>query len=305
MQRHHKKSSSSSVLKLFSFETRNVKNTTRQEKDKQQPQLIIRCVRNRSHTPERRIITADSTILLQTEEYSLTPDCLLRHNINEHMRAKMVDWMIEVTSIFQSSPRTFFIAVKIMDKFFTLQNVSVSCGLLHIIGLTSLFISSKYEDVITISTKDVVELIAHNKISSEDLFMTEQAILKKLGFFVNFVTRCDFIEEISKEISLSEELTSFALFLSQVSMHIYSHLSLKESQIAYCCLFISAKALKKEESAIKILAKCVISKVFVDFESFKSDLLKFKTLNPRFQKAQTTSKMDFGLVDGVFHAFIQ
>jgi hypothetical protein len=88
-------------------------------------------------------------------------------------------------------------------------------------------------------------------------------------------------------------------------MQIYSHLSLKESQIAYCCLFTSAKALKKEESAIKILAKCVISKVFVDFESFKSDLIKFKTLNPGFQKAQATSKMDFGLENGVFHAFIQ
>jgi hypothetical protein len=44
--------------------------------------------------------------------------CLRRHNITPSLRAKMVDWMVEVLRVFDCSEATFFKAVSIMDLYY-------------------------------------------------------------------------------------------------------------------------------------------------------------------------------------------
>ena len=42
-----------------------------------------------------------------------------RHpDIGDQLRAKMIDWMIEVLTNFKCDDLTFFIAVSLMDRFF-------------------------------------------------------------------------------------------------------------------------------------------------------------------------------------------
>ena len=47
-----------------------------------------------------------------------TADCLNRHEIKGPVRARMIDWMIEVLTNFNCDEQTFFIAVQIMDRYF-------------------------------------------------------------------------------------------------------------------------------------------------------------------------------------------
>jgi hypothetical protein len=55
-------------------------------------------------------------------EYELqndTSDCLASHpQITESLRARMIDWMIEVLTNFKCDDQTFFLAVSLMDRFF-------------------------------------------------------------------------------------------------------------------------------------------------------------------------------------------
>jgi hypothetical protein len=44
-------------------------------------------------------------------------DPLLGHEVTKEYRTKMVDWMIEVCVSFKFSPRTYFLAVTILDKY--------------------------------------------------------------------------------------------------------------------------------------------------------------------------------------------
>jgi hypothetical protein len=44
-------------------------------------------------------------------------DCLKHHKIDEGMRGKMVDWMIEVLFSLQCSEDSLFLAVNLMDRF--------------------------------------------------------------------------------------------------------------------------------------------------------------------------------------------
>ena len=45
-------------------------------------------------------------------------ECLARHKITPNLRAKMIDWMVEVMCSYKCSDQAFFLAVNYMDTFF-------------------------------------------------------------------------------------------------------------------------------------------------------------------------------------------
>jgi len=48
-----------------------------------------------------------------------TRDCFANHpSMNAQLRARMVDWMIEVLTNFKCDDLTYFIAVSLMDRYF-------------------------------------------------------------------------------------------------------------------------------------------------------------------------------------------
>lgn len=53
-------------------------------------------------------------------EINSVSEChLMNHKITGIYRAKMVDWMVEVLSAFKCSDQTFFLAVNLMDRYFS------------------------------------------------------------------------------------------------------------------------------------------------------------------------------------------
>lgn len=56
--------------------------------------------------------------LRELEECYNTRDSLRRHKITPALRARMVDWMIEVLTNFKSDDQTFFLAVSLLDRYF-------------------------------------------------------------------------------------------------------------------------------------------------------------------------------------------
>lgn len=109
-----------------------------------------------------------------------TTDCLERHEIKGPVRARMVDWMIEVLSNFHCDEQTFFIAVQIMDRYFKNCRRSLQVTELHTVGVTSMFVASKYEDIYPLRMKTIDEKIAQRKIPIEDIKTRELEILEAL-----------------------------------------------------------------------------------------------------------------------------
>ncbi len=54
----------------------------------------------------------------ELELKNLTNDCLCRHLITPALRARMIDWMIEVLTNFKCDDQTFFLAVSLLDRYF-------------------------------------------------------------------------------------------------------------------------------------------------------------------------------------------
>lgn len=97
----------------------------------------------------------------------------------------MLDWMIEVTSSYKFTPKTYFSSVCLMDRYFKAEEERLPITQLHIIGVTSMLIATKMDEVFPLKIKTVYEKIVHKKIDRRDLVEMEARMVQKLGFVLN------------------------------------------------------------------------------------------------------------------------
>ena len=94
-----------------------------------------------------------------------SPKFLKNHQIDEMLRARMLDWMVEVTSSYKLSSSAYFKGVHIMDRYFHLEAAKLVPSQLHLIGITCMWIASKMDEVRPLRIKTVFERIGHKKFS--------------------------------------------------------------------------------------------------------------------------------------------
>ena len=88
----------------------------------------------------------------------------MKHKITPTLRARMVDWMIEVLTNFKCEDQTFFLAVSLLDRYLKNKDTVQEIADLHLMGVTAMFIASKYEDIHPLKMKMVFEKISHKKL---------------------------------------------------------------------------------------------------------------------------------------------
>lgn len=130
------------------------------------------------------------------ESETSTKDCLNLHRVNEDLRSKMVDWMVEVLDIFNCSKRTFFLSVRIMDLFFKTEPSTIGIEELHVIGVACMMIASKYEDIKALDMKTIYYKIAHERLPKAYIVLIEKKILKVLDYKLFVPTVVDFLEPL-------------------------------------------------------------------------------------------------------------
>lgn len=80
------------------------------------------------------------------------PNFLERHGVNERLRAKMLDWMIEVLNIYQQKEQTIFRAIFLLDYFLWKSPLKIPAKNLHLLGTVCLMLASKNQEVQYIHT---------------------------------------------------------------------------------------------------------------------------------------------------------
>ena len=121
-------------------------------------------------------------------------NCLSRHKITPALRARMIDWMIEVLTNFRCDDQTFFLAVSLQDRFFKNCDQAKEVSDLHVVGVTSMFIASKFEDIYPLKMKTVYEKIAHKKLEIEKIKDLELDIMKSINYKIHAPTVLDFLK---------------------------------------------------------------------------------------------------------------
>jgi len=94
---------------------------------------------------------------LKFEELSNVASSGYMHNqpdINEKMRAILIDWLVEVHLKFKLVPETLYLTVNLIDRY--LEKVPVMREKLQLAGVTAMLIASKYEEIYAPEVQDFV-----------------------------------------------------------------------------------------------------------------------------------------------------
>ena len=102
---------------------------------------------------------------LQSKAYSvnLRTDILSRHQLTSTMRSKMADWIYEVISQYHCSQETYFLAIHIMDLYIDKCQEVLTDSDIHLLGMVSMFIASKFEDIRPIYLEELVNEIGYGQ----------------------------------------------------------------------------------------------------------------------------------------------
>ena len=96
------------------------------------------------------------------------------------MRGILIDWMSEVSSDYLFKRETFHLAVGTVDRFLQKQS-NIEKSKFQLVGLASLFLVSKMEEVYTPKIENVVTA-ANNAYSDSEITSMEREILKVLDY---------------------------------------------------------------------------------------------------------------------------
>lgn len=110
------------------------------------------------------------------------------HEITEKYRAKMMDWMIEVLNLSKQKEHTVFKSFFIMDSYFNACPNCISVDRLHLIGVVSMLLASKQEEITPISLQSLLKTICRDKFSKDEVLAMEFEILSRIQFRVHFPT---------------------------------------------------------------------------------------------------------------------
>lgn len=174
--------------------------------------------------------------------------------INETHRLKLVEWIIEIHNYLNLLPETLYLTVNIIDRY--LSAVEVKSSLLQLIGVSAMFIASKYEEIYAPELRDF-EFVTKEKCNKKSILGMEYEILKKLQFNVLIVSpllifnRLFFIASMSKEELKSNEMNQiyhFSNFIMELCLLEYAMLKYSPSVIAASALFVSRKIFKVKPS---------------------------------------------------------
>jgi len=199
---------------------------------------------------------------LKMKDKECSPSYFLRnHKIPANLRAKMIDWMIEVLGSYKCSEQTFFIAIGLMDLFLERTNVTHEVSDLHLVGVTCMFMASKYEEIYPLRLKVVYDKIAHKKLHPEQIKQKEMEIFSTLNYKMTNVTPYEFIMNALFQLKLKETMTpklyeylqKVCIYLVKASLHDYELISQQNySELAAATLFVAFKIIEQLDKSFPL-----------------------------------------------------
>ncbi|CAL8460573.1 g102 [Coccomyxa elongata] len=178
-------------------------------------------------------------------QYRVSPTYMSRQtDINDNMRAILIDWLVEVHYKFRLMPETLFLTTNIIDRF--LECKRVSRRNLQLVGVTAMLIASKYEEIWAPEVKDFV-YISDEAYTREQILNMEKMMLNTLSFNLTVPTPFNFLARFLKAAGAAKDtlVVAYATYLVELAMLDYSMLKYSYSMLAAAAVFTANKALSR------------------------------------------------------------
>ena len=159
-------------------------------------------------------------------------------DINEQMRAILIDWLIEVHYRFRLKSETLFQTVWIIDTYLTFEQIQRAK--LQLLGIASLLISCKSQEIYYPPLKEFID-ITDGAYDKNELLEMENNILKILNFNIVSPTPNDFYNIIAKAFNFDKKQFYLGRYFLEAALIDYQMLRYSSSVIAVSCAYIVMK----------------------------------------------------------------
>lgn len=135
--------------------------------------------------------------------------------ITAPMRSVLIDWLIDVHLKLRFVPQTLFLTVHYIDRF--LEKNKIPKNQFQCVGITALFIASKYEEIIYPSIDDIIYMTDYT-YTKDDILRTEKQMLFSCDFKLTISTPYCFLPHLFKITKAKDNVRYTALYLLERSL---------------------------------------------------------------------------------------
>lgn len=167
-----------------------------------------------------------------------------QENLEWHLRGVLVDWLIEVHTRFHLLPETIFLAVNIIDRFLSARVVELDK--LQLVGITAMFIASKYEEVLSPHVQNFKH-VADDGFSEEEILKAERFVLAALNYDLSYPNPMNFLRRISKADNYDIQTRTLGKYLLEISLLDHRFMKYHPSHIAAASMYLARLILERGE----------------------------------------------------------
>jgi hypothetical protein len=159
-------------------------------------------------------------------------------HINERMRSILIDWLVEVHQKFKLVPETLYLTVNLIDRY--LEKENISRPKLQLLGVTSLLIASKYEEIYPPEISDLIYICdrAYNK---KQIIGMEEKVLKTLSYQITIPSAHAFLVRFLKAAHADRKMVQLSCYILDGTLQSYTLLHYLPSQLAAAAVLIARK----------------------------------------------------------------
>ncbi|XP_049625023.1 G2/mitotic-specific cyclin-B1 [Suncus etruscus] len=250
------------------------------------------------------------------EEQAIKPKYLFGREVTGNMRAILIDWLVQVQMKFRLLQETMYMTVSIIDRF--MQNNCVPKKMLQLVGVTAMFIASKYEEMYPPEIGDFT-FVTDNTYSKHQIRQMEMKILTALNFGLGRPLPLHFLRRASKIGEVDVEQHTLAKYLMELTMLDYEMVHFPPSQIAAGAFCLALKILDNgewtptlqhymsytEESLLVVMQHLAKNLMVVNSGLTKHMTIKNKYATSKHAKISTLAQLNSAIVQDLAKAVMK
>jgi G2/mitotic-specific cyclin 1/2 len=158
------------------------------------------------------------------------------------MRGILVDWLLEVHTRFRLLPETLFLAVNIIDRFLSCKVVQLDR--LQLVGVTAMFIASKYEEVLSPHVQNFRH-VADDGFTEDEILNAERFLLAALNYDLSYPNPMNFLRRISKADNYDMQTRTLGKYLLEIGCLDHRFIGYPPSQVAAAAMYLARLVLER------------------------------------------------------------
>lgn len=182
--------------------------------------------------------------------------------LRPHLRAILIDWLVEVHEKFQCVTETLLLSINIMDRFLSKNKIKVAK--LQLVAITCLFIAAKFYEI-NLPKLASYAYVTDGAATVDEIKLAEFQILKAINFEIAWPNPLNFLRKLT--INQDAHVRELSKCILEIAYCSPNFIDLKPSQLSTLSVYLSLKI-----NALKIKNNDVSATINMYYDTTKENI---------------------------------